>query len=257
MLVIAVSGTLDEAHIEGFTRNEGILIGHLVRMSKLMRAVIAGIADDHGGDQQVQLVRQFLDSASIILYLLEDPSDSSRYDAYIFDSLIGEKEFLKTIRSQVAARGGRKLNIEERIERSIQQAFTSAGISEDDIPARKQIGWPNAESRLTLLGPTAYSAYRTGSGMIHGSWYDLERHHLELIDGKFYPYAEPMPERPQPLFAMAMASIVVAREYIEKCIPLAVDIYEPRFSDFLERVNRAEDLHEAYLVRESKLDDAE
>lgn len=249
-LVIMVANVLDDAHIGGFTRNEGILVGHLIRMSKLMCTVIAGIADGHGGDQQMQLTRQFLDSASTLAYLIEDPSDSLRFDSYVFDSLIAEREFLKDIEQQVAARGGDKLNIELRIEASVRHAFESAGVTRDELPARSKSGWPNAQERLSLLGPTAYSAYRTGSGAIHGSWHDIERHHLELDGGKFRPYSEPMPERPQPLFVMGLIGISTAQEYLRRCVPDAVDIFNARFTDFLQRLERCAQLYEDYLSRD-------
>ena len=249
-LVLMVANTLDTEHLDGFTRNEAILVGHLVRMTKLMRAVIAGVADDHGGDQQAQLVRQFLDSASTLAYLLEDSSDTSRFDAYVFDSLIGEREFLKDVREQIAARGGKKLNIDERIERSIQQAFQTAGVTESEIPARSRNGWPSAQDRLKLFGPTAYSAYRTGSGAIHGSWHDIERHHLQIVDGKFRPYSEPAPERPQPLLVMALVGVSIAQKYVEHCVPLASELFQPRFADFLDKLERAASMHEEFLTRE-------
>jgi hypothetical protein len=249
-LVVLVANTLDETHLDGFTRNEGILVGHLIRMTKLMRAVIAGIADEHGGDQQSQLVRQFLDSASTLAYLLEDPSDSSRFDAYVYDSLIAEREFLKDVRKQIVVRGGNTLNIELRIEKSIKQAFDTAGVTEGELPSRSKNGWPSAQQRLSLLGPTAYSAYRTGSGAIHGSWHDIERHHLELDGEKFRPYSEPMPEKSQPLFTMALIGISIAQEYLRNCVPDALQIFEARFADFLQRLEKCDRLHEEYLSRE-------
>lgn len=251
-LLVTAAGTLDEQHTDGFTRNEAILVGHLIRMAKLMRSIIAGIADCHGGDQQMQLVRQFLDSASTLKYLLADPSDTSRFDVYVLDSLIGEKEFLKDIEEEATMRGGQKLDIELRIERSIQRTFDRAGVSESDIPSRNQLKkenrWPTARERLKLLGPTAYSAYRMGSGAIHGSWHDIERNHLELVDGKFHPDPGRAPERPQPLLAMALAGTDIAREYIDKCVPEAAHVFHPRLGDFIERLGRANDLHEAFLA---------
>lgn len=248
-LVALAASALDVHHQNGFARNEAVLVGHLVRMVKLMRSVIRGVVDDHGGDQQSQLVRQFLDSASIVKYLLDDHRDQSRYEAYILDSLISEREFLKNIRQQVAERGGVKLNIEERIERSIQHTFDTAGIQEDGIPGRKHINWPNAETRLKLLGPTAYSAYRTGSGSIHGSWHDLERNHLDFVDGRFQPVFEATPERPQPLFAMALAGVSVAQEYIEKSVPAARSVFGDRFDRYLTKLGRADNLHEEFLAQ--------
>lgn len=247
-LLSTIAGAVDEQHLDGFTRNEAILVGHIVRMTKLIREAIADIANCHGGDQQSALVRQFLDSMSTLKYLLENPLDQARFDAYVFDSLIAEKEFLKEVRRQIQARGGQIFDIEERIVRSIELTFETAGVTEDEIPSRKDIGWPNAQTRLAPFGPEAYSAYRTGSGAIHGSWYNLERNHLELIGDKFHPNMNSAPERPQPLFVMGLG-VAIAKEYIDKCIPAARSIFDSRLDDFLQRLARVGATHEGFLAR--------
>ena len=67
---------------QGVDRNNAILCGHLVRMTKLMRTIIRAVVDDHGGDQLLSVARQFLDSASTVVYLLGDDGSTSRFDAY-------------------------------------------------------------------------------------------------------------------------------------------------------------------------------
>jgi len=89
-----------------------------------------------------------------------------------------------------------------------------------------------------------------GSGAIHGSWHDLERNHLELVDGKFLPDPDPAPERPQVLFAMALAGITVAADYIEQCSAEARNVFNPRFDSLLQRLGHANDLHEEFLIRQ-------
>ena len=132
------------------------------------------------------------------------------------DSLIAEREFLTVIRKQVARRGGKRLPIEDRMERSVRNAFSSAGLEEPRIPSRRSNGWPSAQERIALLGPTAYSAYRTGSGSLHGAWYDLVRNHLEEVGpGMFAPDFVAAAIRPQPLFMMAIVSADCALSYIE------------------------------------------
>jgi hypothetical protein len=232
----------------GHDRNNAVLVGHLVRMVKLMRTLIRMIVDDHGGDQQMQLTRQFLDSASTLAYLLEDIEDTARFDAYINDSLIAEREFLNDVRAEVKNRGGEWLPIEERIERSITNTFKSAGVRAEDLPSRRANNWPNAQQRLALLGPVAYSAYRTGSSDIHGAWHDLERNHLEEIDGQFRPQLDQAIPRPQPLFAMSSLAVTTSLEYIRKRYPFATAEFEPRFEHFLEKLRQADDLHEQYLT---------
>lgn len=248
-LTCSAAGALDEHHLGGFSRNEAILVGHLVRMTKLMRAIIVGVATEQGGDQQSQISRQFLDSASTLAYLLQDPSDFERFDAYVFDSLIGEREFLREMRKQAEARGGEKLSIEDRIERSIQHTFVSAGVTEDEIPARRDINWPSAQTRLGLFGPTAYSAYRTGSGAIHGSWHDLERNHLHMVGDRFLPYPQAAPERPQYLLMMAIVGVDVSCAYVTSVLSLATEVFLPRFDDLRERLAHTNELHELFLTR--------
>lgn len=246
LTIFATGILLDEN--PGHDRNQAILVGHLVRMVKLMRSTIRAIVDDHGGDQQMQITRQFLDSASALAYFLDDYEDTSRLDAYVNDSLIAEREFLADIQVQIRERGGKKLPIEERIEHSIATTFATAGMQAQHLPSRAKNGWPNAQQRLKLLGPTAYAAYRMGSGSIHGSWHDLERNHLDLVDGLFVPDHESARQRPQPLFAMALLAVTIVRDYIAKRYPTATDLFEDRFTDLEAKLEQADQLHEAYLT---------
>ena len=235
-------------------RNGAILCGHLVRMVKLMRTMIRSIVDDHGGDQQMQLVRQFLDSASALLYLLEDVDDAARYEAYLFDSLIAEREFLADVRRQISKRGGRKLPIEERIERSIADTLAAAGVSEEDIPARRKNRWPSAQARLELMGPVAYTAYRTGSSSIHGAWHDLVRNHLveEVGTGQYAPNFDSATPRPQPLFAMSLVAAETVRRYIGVRFSRGRQEFIPRIERYIAKLRDADERHENYLTERAR-----
>lgn len=102
-----------------------------------MKTLIRQIADGHGGDQQIAVSREFIDSVSTVMYLLGGPGDGSRYTSYVMDSLIAEREFLKEVREQVAQRSDVMLPIEERINRSIAETLKTAGMREEDIPSRR------------------------------------------------------------------------------------------------------------------------
>ncbi|WP_432941546.1 DUF5677 domain-containing protein [Kribbella sp. CA-253562] len=233
----------------GHDRNCAVLVGHLVRMTKLMRTLIRAVVDGHGGDQQMQLVRQFIDSASTLAYLLEDADDSGRFQSYLMDSLIAEREFLMDVRRQVADRGGKRLPIEERIEQSIADTFASAGLDETQIPSRKKNGWPSAQERIALLGPVAYVAFRMGSGAIHGSWHDIVRNHLEEVSpGLYAPNVDAAPLRPQSFFAMALLGVDCARRYIERRFPDEAELVTPRYDRFVAKLNDADARHERYLA---------
>jgi hypothetical protein len=134
-----------------------------------------------GQDQQLALSRQLLGSTATLAYLLKnDEEHGDRFDSYVCDSLIAEREFLKDVRDEVAKRDGTCLPIEDRIENSIRDALLAAGLDESDIPSRRSNGWPSAETRMKLLGPVAYSWYRTSSGAVYGSFPDFYLRYLDV-----------------------------------------------------------------------------
>jgi hypothetical protein len=229
-------------------RNQAIIAGHYIRMTKLMRTIMRQVHDGHGGDQQLSIFRQFIDSASTITYLLEDDGGGSRYDSYVVDSLIAEREFLKTIRAQVEARGGTKLPIEERIEHSIDATFAAAGVTEDQIPSRKKNNWPSNEARVNLLGPAAYDAYRTSSGAIHGSFADLEKHHLEEVDGGFEVWPAPARFRPQPLITMSLLGIRTIPHYFRTYVPQHPTLLGTQLAELYDQIKRLDAVHEQWLI---------
>lgn len=249
VLLIAVAGIRTEGQTDCLTRNHAIVIGHYARMAKLMKSLIRQIADGHGGDQQIAVSREFMDSVSTAMYLLGDPGDGSRFTSYVMDSLIAEREFLKDVREQVAQRGDVMLPIEERIERSIAETLKAAGVREEDIPSRRTNGWPNAQVRLELLGPTAYAAYRTGSGAVHGSFADIYKHHLDEVTGGFEIELRAQRFRPQPLLSMALLSLLTLGDYSRIFLGMPLPkVFQERGRGLITLLDKVDDLHERYLT---------
>lgn len=249
VLLIAVASIRTEDHTEGLLRNHAIIVGHYARMTKLVKTLIRQIADGHGGDQQIAVSREFMDSVSTVTYLLGDPGDGSRYTSYVMDCLIAEREFLKDVREQVALRGDVMLPIEERINRSIAETLAAAGVREEDIPSRRSNGWPSAQVRLELLGPTAYAAYRTGSGAVHGTFADVYKNHLDETPGGFEIELRPQRFRPQPLLSMALLSLVTLGDYSRAFLGIPLpSVFEERGRAVVELLHRVDDLHEQYLT---------
>lgn len=230
---------------EPINRNQAICAGQLVRMHKIVRVVLRQIVDEHGGDHQMALTREFIESAAVVAYLLEDVADSSRFDAYIYDSLIPERELLITISREVKKRGLR-LPIEDRMERSVQSTLRKAGVRLEDIPARKNNGWPSIETRINLLGPAAYNAYRSGSAAVHGTWSDLTRNHLSEVDDGFVPQFEPVDYRPQPLLLMGYLSTMILVKYIAVYTPSALELLAT-IEGLRGRIKAVDAAHERFL----------
>lgn len=248
IVLAAVAGLRTSTHASGLKRNHAIVVGHYARSIKLMKSLVRQVSDGHGGDQQISINREFMDSLSTVMYLLGDPGDGSRFDSYVMDSLVAEREFLKDVRTQIAGREDVALPIEERIRRSIQDTLKAAGVKEEEIPSRKKNGWPTAQARLELLGPTAYAAYRTGSGAVHGSFNDIYKHHLVQLDDGFEIELRPQRFRPQPLLSMALLSLTTLDDYSRIFLgaPLPAGLASRR-SELLTTLYRVDELHEQWL----------
>lgn len=249
VLLLAVAGIRTAAQRGGLPRDHAIVIGHYARMTKLMKTLIRQIADGHGGDQQIAVSREFMDSVSTVMYLLDDPGDGSRYTSYVMDSLIAEREFLKDVREQAALRGDVLLPIEQRINRSIAETLAAAGVREEDIPSRRNNGWPNTQVRIDLLGPTAYAAYRTGSGAVHGSFADIYKNHLEETTGGFEIEVRPQGFRPQPLLSMALLSMITLVDYSRIFLGMPLPkVFEERGRALQSLLRQVDEQHERYLT---------
>lgn len=233
---------------EGMDRNEAIVVGHLVRMAKLVHAILGKAQQDRGGDQHSAVARQFLEGLSIVEYLTQDTTDNARFDAYVHDGLIAEKEFAKVVAKEVAGRGGERWDIEDRLDASIDGTFGSAGVERNSLPGRRKIAFPNVEARLTLIGPTMYGLYRASSGGIHGTWSDVGNNHL-IVDGdKFHPNFESKVVRPQIFTSMALWGTRACLLYVESYLPDCFSRIQPRMATQLETIAKVDEMHEKWLI---------
>jgi hypothetical protein len=226
-------------------RDPAIRAGLLVRAARLARTTLRDTCEDEG-EQQLALHRQLMDTVGTLLYLLDD-KDGSRHTAFVQSGLVAERETLRAIADQ-QVRSGEVIAIEERMKRSIEALARAGGVSLADLPSRRDIGWPSAESLVGQFGPTAYPAYRMGSAALHGTWQDVERNYLERDGTGFRIRFDPVPPRPQPLLAATALLVVASSAFLatqdsvlQKIAPLLVDLDDRRCT--------VDDLHEQFLQR--------
>jgi Family of unknown function (DUF5677) len=229
-------------------RNEAIRRGLLVRLTKLMRLTLRELMAKETF-QQLNISRDAIETMANLIYVMDDDGTGERYDQYVRNSLIAEREVVQDITKNIDNRDDRALHIEQRMMRSIQKTAKAAGIDDvTTLPGRRQIGWPKAEDRVRLLGPDAYVAYRMGSGETHGDWTDLYRNHLTFKDGDFTPNMNAFHSRPQiPLMLVIIAAKFVGENlahFIE--VPMAEAIAS-QFEDINQRASKLDALHEKLL----------
>jgi hypothetical protein len=119
-----------------FERNEAIRRGLLKRLNLLGKSLLSDISGN-SGYQQLQIVRQIVETASNDFYLSGDDASGARHDAYVKNSLAEEKANLRFIAEQIKERGGDPLPIEQRMQRSMERKASVAGIDLDSVPTKK------------------------------------------------------------------------------------------------------------------------
>lgn len=120
-------------------------------------------------------------------YLLRTDRKSAK--SFIATSFRAEKEILAFLNDVKAKRV--LVPIEVRIRRSILRNLRLVGISQAELFAQKRwdVDGRNMRSLLNFLKRDLEYSFGFGasSHAVHGSWFDLWIHHLQKIDGRFYP----------------------------------------------------------------------
>ena len=238
----------DDADLRG--RNDAVELGLAVRIVKLCEELLR---DACAGDSRMQaaIMRMLTETTAVLLYLVADRS-GARHDAYVLNSLVAERESLKTI-SDERRRSGRHepSPIEVRLEASIARVAAAAGVDPNAIPGRDKIGWPKIERLIeSAYGDTAYMSYRIGSDSIHGNWHDLEWNHLaQRADGRFVAYMRPIMARPQTLNGATIRAALALAGYLQHRPGAVGDSFGPALAMRGQRAVTLEALHEQWLVR--------
>lgn len=232
---------------------QAILGGHLVRLFKLSRSLLDNVNEKRGELIWV-LLRLSAECVINFSYFLANPSDET-YTSYLHHSLQYERDLLRKIQTNIAARGDASWPIEERMRTSIMRAFERSQVTIDSLPEKRIRDWAgkNLFQKAESLGlEQAYFAIIGGpSRNIHGGWRDLLEHHLTSeVDGQFRPNLEFSElRRPQPLFAMASMVVPALDEYVRFLAAPKLDRVRPLLADLHRRIRLADSLHEEYLQR--------
>lgn len=238
-------------------RHQAVVGGNMARLFKLM----CGLLD--------QASQRRLETTSIMGRLVFETCVNIRYlslnfspelfDSYIRYSLRHERRLHDRIQSNVAARSGVVLPIEDRMLKSLARAERLAGISLSSVDLKDKAPWggKNLYDKAEAVGlENLYLAAFGGlSHNIHGNWQDLYQFHLEAEDSEnpeFKPNLGWSRLRPQYLFGLA----TTATETVENAAGFlggqyAVDDLKPRLDDLMERVNIGNQAHEAYLQKKT------
>ena len=129
-------------------------------------------------------------------YLLIQSESNVRRN-YIKHSLITEKELWNTIIENIKHNSDEVMNIEKRMQISIQNSFESSDFELDEV--NRSSKWKSIKSRADeVFNEQFYKVfYGMGSHSVHGNWQDVLSYNLKGFDDKFKVKTEWNKPKPQ------------------------------------------------------------
>lgn len=248
---ICIAGNLMPAKTRRWDRNQAVLGGHLVRLYKLINALLDQICQ-HRREITFIIARLAFECIVNIRFLIKF-GDAATYDSYVRYSLRQEKRLYDRISKEIEGRGGEKLPVEERMLRSIDKAVKASGLSIEDLSPSRPRDWAdkNLYERADAvgLGGTYIGTFGGPSSSVHGNWMDLLEFQLETHhdEEKFSPDFKWHNPRPQIGQTVAFLAVEAGREYFAYVGDGPIEFMEERFDDLSNRIREAARAHETFL----------
>jgi len=250
---ICVAGNLLPAKTRRWDRNQAILGGHIVRLYKLISALLDQICQ-HRREITFIIARLAFECIVNIRFLIRF-GGAATYDSYVRYSLRQERRLYERITKEIEARRGETLPIEERMLESIDKTVKASGLSIAGLSPSRPRDWAdkNLYERADAvgLGGTYIGTFGGPSSSVHGNWMDLLEFQLETYhdEGNFSPDFDWHNPRPQIGQTVALLAVEAVREYFAHVGEGPVGFIEDRFTDLSNRIRQAMLAHEAFLNR--------
>lgn len=180
----------DEISTNGYIKRRAVVVGHMVRLTKLFDGLYLHIAN-----RQLELAGVMLslifETEIRLNYLITKASPKS-YRSYILASYRAERENLMDLDAKAKTR--RLVPIEIRMRTSILKHLRRDGISRKQLLRNRiwDIDGKNVRELMRDLGRHEFYSYSFGSSSrwIHGSWQELYHYHLQKVGSRFVPRLE-------------------------------------------------------------------
>jgi hypothetical protein len=241
-------------HERRWSRNEAVLGGHVVRLYKLISALLDQICQRR---REITFIigRLAFECIVNLRFLLKYADDSSVFNSYVAYSMRNERRLKDKIEERVADREGKILPVETRMLDSIERVAKASGMRIEEVSVSRPKEWAdkNIFERAEAVGLNeAYmGAFRGPSASVHGNWMDLLEFQLDTDheEATFAPSFEWRNPRPQIAQTIAYLAIEAARDYFNYLGEGPLDFIDERFDGLSSRILQAAKAHEEYLVR--------
>jgi hypothetical protein len=234
-------------------KEDAVLGGNLVRLLKLNTSYLQNICE---GKSEICFIlsRCIAETYINVKYMLIEGEERVKRN-YIKNSLITEKELWQTIKSNIIDRKSGALNIEKRMQISIENSFDASDFEIDDV--NRSSKWKSIKSRADYVaGEMFYSVYYgTTSHSIHGNWQDILIHNLEKSGNQFKLNMDWNTPKPQMLEGPIFFNLDLLKIFTQKELPEYPhsNIIESNYETLLKYQYSLNENHEILLTQNNGL----
>jgi hypothetical protein len=250
---ICVAANLLPSDTHRWNRDQAILGGHLVRLYKLVSALLDQICQRR---QEIAFIiaRIAFECIVNLRYLIKFANDPEIFDSYVAHSLRQEKRLDTKIREMIDARGGEVMPVENRMLNSIAKTAKASAIRIEDLSASRPRNWADKtlaeRAEAVGLGDAYLGTFGGASAAVHGSWMDLlefqlDTNHDEVSFAPSFSWRNPRPQIGQ---TVAYLATQAARDYFNFVGEGPLEFMDEKFDDLSSRVRKAAQAHDAFLV---------
>lgn len=252
---VCVAASLMPADTKRWSRNQAIIGGTLVRLYKLISAILDQTCQ-HRGETAFVFLRLAFEAIVNVKFMIEK-ADPELFDRYVRNSLRHERRLFDLIQRNISDRGGVVLPIEARMLQSISRVVERAGLTVEELSPSEPASWGgNLQQRAAAVGweQTYLGMFGGPSQSVHGNWMDLVQYHLEPPgkdeSGGFEPSLGWTEPRPQPLLAIAKLTVQAVADFFAYVVGAEnMTQIEPPLEALYRRIELVDQLHEDHMNR--------
>ena len=209
----AASAPDAETASKGYAKNEAIIVGHMVRLTKLYEGVLMHICSHHQELAHI-FFRLIFETAIRMEYLITSKSQKKSFRSFILASYRPEKEMLQDLENNAKQR--QLIPIEKRMRRSIISWLRSDGITEKELFNNTiwNVDGKNFRDIMNVFDLDSMYSYGFGiaSRHVHGDWLDIAYYHLKQDGDRYYTpdlfFTEPDPRAACPITGICLDSLL-------------------------------------------------
>lgn len=194
-------------------REDAVVAGNLVRLIKLNTSFLQNICELK---MEIALIlnRCIAETGINLKYLLLQSESDARRN-YIKYSLITEKDLWNTIKENIKNNSDEVLNIEKRMQISIQNSFESSDFELDEV--NRSSKWKSIKSRADeVFNEQFYKVfYGMSSHSVHGNWQDVLSNNLNRFEDKFKVQMEWNKPQPQLIDFAIFQNFDILKSFID------------------------------------------